>query len=385
MMAPFIRRSAAAAVTACLALALVATTAAPAQAEYSTSARETWSPNNSVFSITRVGDRVYIGGKFTNLRNVTTGQVVAQAKIAAFDATTGQLITSFNPSVEGDEVRAIDVSADQQTIYFAGDFTSVNNAGRERVAAVDRTGGLVPGWDVTASKRVKDLVRVGNDIYLAGVFGRVNGSVRGGLAKVSAANGQLDPDWRVSTSGGKPRSVFASPNGTDLLVGGTFTSLGGQPRAFLGSVTLATGVVTDWNPQPVCPDECGLFDVVADGDAVYGAVGGPGGYGTRWSATTGALAWARRGDGNAQAVGYYDGTLYVGGHFGPTFFNARRGSIAALNSTTGALLPWAPNLGTRYYPGVWAIDAGPDFLRIGGGFLSVNGVLQARYAELPTI
>jgi hypothetical protein len=36
--------------------------------------------------------------------------------------------------------------------------------------------------------------------------------------------------------------------GSRLYVGGAFTTLGGQPRASLGSVDLTTGVVTAWNP-----------------------------------------------------------------------------------------------------------------------------------------
>lgn len=383
MTGTFARRTLTVATAAVVSIGGLVVAPGVASAEYAESARPTWSPSGTVYSITQHADRIYIGGNFSRLQNTTTGQWVNQARLAAFDADTGDLITSFNPQVGTGEVRGIDVSADGSRIYFGGYFPSVNGASRDNLAVVDPDGDTVAGWDASTNKRVKDVVRVGDDIYVAGVFNRVNNVRRIGLAKVSAADGALQ-NWVADTIGGRPRAVFASPNGSDLVVAGSFDRLDGQPREFLGSVGLASGDVTDWHPEAHC-SECDLFDVVAEGDAVYGAVGGPGGYGIKWSATTGQIEWALRGDGNSQAIEVYEDIVYVGGHFGPTFAGERRTNIAAINATTGHLLPWAPNLGTRYYPGVWAIHAGPDFLRIGGGFRSVDGVNQARYAELPYI
>ena len=326
---------------------------------------------------------IYIGGKFSRLQNTSTGRWVNRARVAAFDATTGELITSFDPNVGAGEVRGIDVSADGSRVYIGGYFPSVNGVSRDNLAAVDPAGNLIAGWNPSANKRVKDVVRVGDDVYVAGVFNQLNGSRRLGLGKVSADSGALQ-NWIADTRGGRPRSVFASPNGTDLIVAGTFTSLNLQPRTFLGSVELASGNVTAWHPEAHC-SECGLFDVVADGNGVYGAVGGPGGYGIKWSATTGQIQWALRGDGNAQSIEIYEGIAYVGGHFGPSFAGQTRTNIVAIDEATGRLLPWAPTITSPWYPGVWAIQAGPDFLRIGGGFRNIDGVNQARYAELPYI
>lgn len=376
----FTRRSFAVLAAGLLSLGALSVSTGVANAEYTTSARATWSPNGTVYSVLQAGDRVYIGGKFTRLQNTTTGQWVNQARLAAFDATTGDLIRSFEPNVGPGEVRGIDVSADGSRVYFGGYFPTVNGSSRDNLAAVDRDGDLVAGWDAGANKRVKDVVRVGDDIYVAGVFNQLNGSRRLGLGKVSADNGALRT-WVADTRGGRPRSVFASPNGTDLIVAGTFTSLNLQPRSFLGSVDLDTGNVTPWNPEANC-SECGLFDVVADENGVYGAAGGPGGYGIKWSPTTGKIEWALRGDGNGQSVEIYENIAYVGGHFGPTFAGQRRTNIVAIDATSGRLLPWAPSITSPWYPGVWAIQAGPDFLRLGGGFRNIDGLNQARYAEL---
>ena len=363
-----------------LALVVVGLVASPVEASYSDTSRPTWSPRSTVFAITVQGDRVYIGGKFTKLKNIATGQYVTRNRIAAFDASSGDLITSFNPNVNG-TVRAIAVSDDGGTVYIGGEFTSVDGTARSRVAALTSSGSVISGWSPSASSTVRDLVIAGSDLFLAGTFGKVDGAARGGLARVDAATGALST-WKVPTTGGRPRSIFPSPNGTDLIIAGSFSGLEGQARPFLGSATLDYGDVTEWAPPAAC-DTCDIFDVVAAGGDVFGAVGGGGGRAVKWSATTGALQWSVRSDGNAQAVAVVGTTLYVGGHFGPTFAGQARGQLAAVSTGTGQLLPWAPDLGTSYFPGVWALAASADFLRVGGGFRSVAGVPQARYAELP--
>lgn len=365
-----------------LTLALLGLAAAPAQAEYNTSARHTWSANNTVYAITTQGNRIYVAGRFTRMTNLNTGQSISRQRVAAFDASTGDLITSFNPSVNN-EVRAIAVSADGQRIFLGGRFTSVNGSGRTNVAAVNTQGDLISGWNANTNSRVKDIVRVDNDLYLAGTFGRVNGVTRPGLAKISVASGGLS-SWKVvANGGGKPRSIAPSANGDDLIVGGSFGNLGGQPRQFLGSVDLDSGVTTSWHPNTTCSN-CDVFDVVADSTGVYTANGGGGGgRSAKYFESSNNIAWVVRGDGNCQAIDVFNGTVYIGGHFGPTFDGHHRTNLAAVSATNGNLLPFDPNLGTRYFPGVWAIDASSDFLRVGGGFRSVDGDPQARYAEFP--
>jgi hypothetical protein len=251
------------------------------------------------------------------------------------------------------------------------------------VAALDSSGSLVSGWDPSATGSVRDLVAVGSDLFLAGTFGKVDGKARGGLAKVDASSGAVS-SWKVIAKGGKPRAIFPAPNGNDLIIAGSFSTLAGQPRAFLGSATLGSGDVTSWTPPAAC-DTCDIFDVVASGNDVYGAVGGGGGRAVSWSAATGGIQWTVRSDGNAQAVAVIGGTVYVGGHFGPTFAGQQRSQLAAVNASNGQVLPWAPDLGTAYFPGVWALVATPDNLLVGGGFRSVAGQPQARYAELPYV
>src|ERR1017187_73518 len=59
-----------------------------------------WQTNNTVWSLAYGGGVAYVGGQFTSVRPpgdaIGTGEV-ARTFLAAFNSTTGALITSFNP------------------------------------------------------------------------------------------------------------------------------------------------------------------------------------------------------------------------------------------------------------------------------------------------
>lgn len=375
-----LRRAALMSVAVAGVLTVAGTTSA--SAAYTTVPTTTWSPTKgSVFAIATTADRVYVGGSFTRLRDPATGRMATRQRIFAFDRATGALIQSFDPAVNG-IVRAIAVSPDGTRVYIGGQFTSVDGVSRTRLAALTASGTVVPGWDPSASRTVFDIVEHDGYLYLAGTFARIDGVNRGGMARLVAATGALDRPWRAATRGGKPRTL-ALGNGV-LYVGGSFTSIKSQPRTYLAAVSLTNGDPTAWDPQPAC-DGCNLFDVATSGGSVYGAAGGPGGRAVRWNSGSGRIDWAVRADGNVQAVEVADGVLYAGGHFGPRFGGTERHQLAAVNASTGSVLPWAPDLGTNDFPGVWVVHATSDDLFVGGGFRSFEGTPQRRLAELAEV
>jgi hypothetical protein len=133
-----------------------------------------------------------------------------------------------------------------------------------------------------------------------------------------------------------------------------------------------------------------VWDLAATTDAVYAAVGGPGGRVVAWDApaatgvtpATPALRWSRSGDGNVQAVDVHGGVVYAGGHFGPVFDGTTRHQLATLDATNGVLQDYTLAVTGSDHPGIWAVDADDDGLRIAGGFV-LAGNPAARYAAFP--
>ena len=89
--------------------------------------------------------------------------------------------------------------------------------------------------------------------------------------------------------------------------------------------------------------------------------------------------------GDAQAVDYRDGVLYVGGHFAGDFDGFERHQLVALDAPTGAVLPYTIPFTGRDNPGIWVVRAEESALRIGGGFQGIQGSSAARYAVLSAV
>src|SRR4051794_19763669 len=72
----------------------------PASAAYGTAPSPGWYPNNgTTYAMAVSNNVVYIGGGFTALRNSVTNQTVSRNRLAAFDASTGDLL-SWNPGAD---------------------------------------------------------------------------------------------------------------------------------------------------------------------------------------------------------------------------------------------------------------------------------------------
>ena len=276
-------------------------------------------------------------------------------------------------------VRALAVG--DNGVFAAGGFTTVNGSPASGLAALDAvTGNVLWGADVT--KPVWDLVAVGPLLYVAGNLDSINGVRRRGLAQLNALDGSVLPDWKPSVGGGYPRALALAPNGQDLVFGGNFDTVDGQPRPFLASVSLATAEVTSWAPPPAC-DRCRIWDLAADASSVYAGTAGPGGKLVAFDGETGERRWRIQADGDVQAVDAHDGMVYAGGHFSPDFGGETRYQLAAVDGASGAIDGYAPAFGTRAKPGIWAVSARLGALYVGGGFTRVGSTTQKRYAQIP--
>src|SRR5690606_9223978 len=82
---------------------------------------EPW--NTNVLAIKAHGDRVFVGGRFTTVRNGAGGATTSQPYLAAFDLD-GRWISTFRPRLDG-RVWDMEVTPEGRLI-IAGDFTNVD-------------------------------------------------------------------------------------------------------------------------------------------------------------------------------------------------------------------------------------------------------------------
>ena len=129
-----------------------------------------WSTNGPVHAVKIVGDRVYVGGTFDQVRGPGGSPVVARANLFAIDRNTGALIPGFVANTNG-IVRALD--SDGNALYVGGSFTTLNTTTRRDIAAVDLATGALQPFNPVAQSGVYGLAIRGNSLYMGGVFNAV--------------------------------------------------------------------------------------------------------------------------------------------------------------------------------------------------------------------
>jgi hypothetical protein len=361
-----------------------------------------WQTNDTVWALATVHGVVYAGGQFTSVRPpgdpLGTGDVT-RTYLAAFDASTGNLITSFDPTLDG-KVTALAVSPDGSTLYAGGSFTHVNGSYRAYLAAFSTsTGALLSTWKPSATGPVLSIAPSpdGSEIYLGGDFSKLDGAVRNFAGAVTAASGALDP-WAPSVNGSLT-SVAVAPDDSRVLVGGYFTAINGVRQQSIGSTDPGTGASEPW-AATIVPNQTSCVsdvkDIIVSGGTAYIADEGTGGgcfdgdFAARIS--DGTLLWQNDCLGATQAIAIVNGWLYKGSHahdcaFSPGGFPAIANPAGGFDVhrlltqslTDGSLGHWTPNTnGNNLGPRVMATDGTDLFL--GGDFTTVNGAGQQGFA-----
>jgi chitodextrinase len=282
-------------------------------------------------------------------------------------------------------VRSLLATPDGAAVYVGGQFTSIAGVARGNLALVSAITPTVLRFRADTNGEVRDLALYRGSLYAVGSFGRVNGTSRGRGAALDAVTGAL-ASWNPRASSGI-RAVDIDPVTNTAYVGGAFTSLSGDGRAFMGAVDATSGDVRPWLSGSTCQDStnpCHVFDVALTADYVYVAIGGPGGRISALDRTSGAQRWWVGGDGDVQTVLVDGGKVIAGGHFVSGFGGVEpRAGVAYLDGRSGAVLPDfdASVVGQT---GVWAMLLDGDQLRIGGHFETIDGATVRRYASFRT-
>jgi hypothetical protein len=140
------------------------------------------------------------------------------------------LADSFNPNANN-VVLSMAVQADGK-ILAGGDFNGIGGQMRHAIARLDVTTGLADSFDPHANGWVDSIaVQADGRILAGGNFTSIGGQTRSRIARLNATTGLAD-SFNANANGGASPDVYAIALQTDgeILVGGHFTGIGGEPR-----------------------------------------------------------------------------------------------------------------------------------------------------------
>ncbi|WP_370647276.1 LamG-like jellyroll fold domain-containing protein [Arthrobacter sp. zg-Y1116] len=386
---------------AALAATTLAGTATPASAispgvAFSATDLPTWQTNGIVWALAQSNGIVYAGGTFTAIRppGTTAGGTGTRSAVnfAAFDAYTGNP-TNCNLSVTGGSgtVRAMDVSPDGRTLYIGGSFSSVNGVNASSIAAINLPGCTVktsfnPGG-VSATVRAIDATS--DTVYFGGDFRTVRNTPRERLAAVTPT-GALLP-WAPSAD--LPiRALHVPPAKNVVIAGGDFTTMNGTDSKSLAVLDPVSGSNIRTYPNFFIPRTSVVKSITSDATSFYigneGTGGGVFDGRARLDLGTYDQVWRDTCLGATQAVSIYQHSLYAAHHSHDcgsmgSFTDGSRIHLSAQDvDNPSPMMQWNPLTNDGQGEGIGprtlahTTTGSNDVLWVGGEFTTTNGKAQ---------
>jgi hypothetical protein len=353
---------------------------------------DTWMTNGTVYSVIRHGDYIYVGGKFGKVLSSPTGASFAARNLARFHADTGLGDPDWTPDVTGADMtktQVYELAAAGENIWVGGTFGAVDGVARRNLAAVNASTGTVDqnvdplvGPSETAGG-VRAMAVSDTKVYVGGGFSGIDGKGRKNLAAFDFS-GNLDAKWRPKTDK-VVRGLDFSCDGTTIFATGSFRNAAGPdgvyaPREQVARFDTAYSSLHPWAipAGKVGSEEVGS-DLAVTCERVTVPFLGPNHLRSFRldDGNMGTVAWDIKSGGDPQTVAMLgDDKLIVGGHFGQVQ-GGKRARIAQLNLSDGSLDPWNPGITGKDGAatiGPWDLLVDGNHLYIGGGFWEVAGL-----------
>jgi trimeric autotransporter adhesin len=326
--------------------------------------QDLWIANGTVNATALVGDTLYIGGSFSAVAPATGSGVPV-------DETTAQGEDGF-PVVNG-TINAV-VPDGSGGWYVGGQFTQVGTSPRTNLAHI-RNDLTLDSWAPSVNNVIRSLLLTGGTLIVGGDFTSAGGQGRNEIAGIDVTTG-LATAWNPNANGSVRALVT---DGVVIYAGGDFTSIGGQTRMRIAALDPSSGLATAWNPNAT-----GSVRALAlNGSVIYagGQFATIGGQSRNRLAAldtgTGlASSWNPNANNSVFALAVSGGAVYVGGSF-TSVGGQIRGRIAALDPTTGNATSWNPTANNQVL--AIAVD---NAVYIGGDFVTVAGSPRNRIAAI---
>ncbi|MBS2936688.1 PKD domain-containing protein [Nocardioides sp. J2M5] len=352
-----------------------------------------WVLDGEVSKIVQVGNTMIAGGLFTQVADPMNGTPYARQNLFAFDATTGLVSQTFNPTVDG-QVQQLMPGPTPDTVYVAGDFTKINGKGPNHIQLLNvNTGQAVTSFKAPSTNGGIETMELlpNNRLFIGGFFTKIGGVTHGQLGTLNATTGALDPfmdltvDGHHNNSGSGAQAPIGiresgvTPAGDRLVVVGNFRTVGGLARdqIVMLDLTGANAVVSpDWYTTrytPICSPrafDSYMRDVEMSPDGSFFVVATTGGPNTGTLCDTASRfetyavgtalqpTWVTNSGGDTLwGVEITRAAVYVGGH--NRWMNNPNGSdraaqgavprpgLSALDPQTGIPLRWNPGRNPR--------------------------------------
>ena len=292
--------------------------------------------NGRVLAHAQVGNRVFVGGTFTQVEK-QDGTVVNQAYIFAYDLGTGIFDDNFRP-VLNNSVNALETAPNGNDLYVGGRFAQWDNNSQKRVAKLDAAGNLDTSFNGSANAVVRDLAVTSNRLYLAGDFNQVSGAPRVGFASVTLGTGAIDNGFVFNVENVEPgttayaRRIVATPNGSHVYGLHFGTHINGFQREALVKINVVnpTALLGNWAvpwSAQAQDENCrqDLRDLAISPDGSFIVVAGQGRDHApncdsviRYETNTNGLVnltWAARMYSSVFSLAVSDDAVYAAGHF----------------------------------------------------------------------